>query len=277
MKSFAFAALAAIGTAAVTEGPTTDFPTATFGSVTVNGGINETQIIDEASGESTLYLNTIWTNEMSGGNFPNGALVQNYAQWSSMTDAGKYMGVICSVTYDKSNGTGTSVSIVNINDSESLAVADKKFEGKTWSEIGTKAEDVWFEKETDPAKTGEYYGRTYQKNKSSSQNCGTSAMLHYQENGEDVDGLERINEVYWLLKNAGDITLWSGFRIWENSTDRNTYAEGDAAQVSWSAHDWGLEDPNGGVIVPDEEDMESEAGAAAIMAAATALTAILMF
>lgn len=134
--------------------------------------------------------------------------------------------------------------------------------------------------ETDPAKTADFYGRTYSKNKYSTQNCGATAMMYYQENGEDVEGFEIVNELYWGLKNAGDITISSGFRIWEEPTDRETWAARDAENVSWSAHDWGMEDPNAVVIVPDAEgegEEMAESGAAALMAAATALTAIFMF
>lgn len=101
-------------------------------------------------------------------------------------------------------------------------------------------------------------------------------MMFYQENGEDVEGLEEINEAYFSIKNAGAITFSTGFRIWENQSDSETWAHGDAEQVSWSANDWGFEEPNAQVIVPDEMEM-TESGAAALMAAATALTAFLMF
>lgn len=89
MKSFAFAALAAIVTAQTTEGPETDFPEATYGFIKSSGSINETQTITE-TGENTIYLNAIWTNTIDEGNFPGSALVQNYVQWSSFTEAGKY-------------------------------------------------------------------------------------------------------------------------------------------------------------------------------------------
>lgn len=102
--------------------------------------------------------------------------------------------------------------------------------------------------------------------------------MYIQNEGKDVEGLEEVNELYWTLKNAGDVTLWSGFRIWESPTDRNVWAAADNAQVTWSAHDWGMEDPNAVVIIPDEEDTtETESGAAALMAAATTLIAFLMF
>jgi len=100
-------------------------------------------------------------------------------------------------------------------------------------------------------------------------------MMFYQENGEDVDGLEELNEFYWQIKNAGAITMWTGFRIFDGS---DLWAYGDAEQVSWSANDWGLEDPNAQVIVPDDLDETAESGAASLaMATVTALTAFLMF
>lgn len=105
MKSFAFAALAAAVTAQTTEGPETDFPEAVYGSIKSTGSINETQTITD-TGENTIYLNAIWSNTIDGANFPGSALVQNFVQWSSFTEAGKYMGVVCSIQYDKSNGTG---------------------------------------------------------------------------------------------------------------------------------------------------------------------------
>lgn len=58
-------------------------------------------------------------------------------------------------------------------------------------------------------------------------------MIYIQENGEDVEGLEEVNELYWQLKNAGDVTLWSGFRIWEKPTDRNVWAAKDHGQTTW--------------------------------------------
>jgi len=68
----------------------------------------------------------------------------------------------------------------------------------------------------------------------------------------------------------------TGFRIFDGS---DVWAYGDAEQVSWTANDWGLEDPNGQVIVPDDlDDSSSESGAASLaMATVTALTAYLMF
>jgi len=105
MKSFSLAALAAIVSAADTEGPATHFPEATYGSTKVNGSMSETQMINDADGSNTIYLNAIWINSIDGTSFPNGALIQNYAQWSSMTDPGKYMGVLCSTVYQNENNT----------------------------------------------------------------------------------------------------------------------------------------------------------------------------
>jgi len=98
-------------------------------------------------------------------------------------------------------------------------------------------------------------------------------MMYYSINGEDVEGLEEVNEAYWGIKNAGSVTFSTGFRVWEDPSDAETWAQGDAEQVSWSAHDWGLEDPNAVVIVPDDLDMDSDSGASALMATAALLAA----
>jgi len=64
-------------------------------------------------------------------NFPSGSLIQNYAQWSSTTEPGKFDGVTCSVLTDKSEGTANVITIRNIAESESLTIADGKQSG-TW-------------------------------------------------------------------------------------------------------------------------------------------------
>merc|ERR1712076_148314 len=167
---------------------------------------------------------------------------------------GKFDGLVCSAVYEKSNGTTTTLGFKNVGDSESLANIGGGFANKSWSDVGTARTDFdLFSQVVDPALTAEYYGRTYQKNKDSS-----------QKGGEDTPESEQINELYWQLKNAGAFTISSGFRIWENPSDT----------VSWAANDWGLEDPNAVVIVPDEIDEETgDSGATALAALATALTA----
>jgi len=241
-----------------------------------NGSLGETWI-EDSSGESvSIYLWAQWENKVTGQHMDNGMVVQNYAQWTSTTEAGKFDGFTCAATYEKSNGTTSNVTVRNIANSDSLTNADGKQNGKAWSAIGTAATEYeWFEKETEPSLTNEFYGRTYLKNKESIQRCGAVGMMFYQEGGEDVSGLEQLNEAYWQIKNAGAITMSTGFRIFDGS---DVWAYGDAEQVSWSANDWGLEDPNAQVIVPDDLDETSDSGAASLaMATVTALTAFLMF
>jgi len=277
MRSFTFAALVAIATAEVTEGPVTTLNTANAGSINSNGSISESWTAEgeETSITLSVKFNTVYT----GGNFPNGALVQNYVQWASPTSAGKFDGLVCSAVYEKSNGTTTTLGFKNVGDSESLANIGGGFANKSWADVGTARTDFdLFSQVVDPALTAEYYGRTYQKNKDSSQKCGAEGLIFYQEGGEDTPESEQINELYWQLKNAGAFTISSGFRIWENPSDTETWAVGDAESVSWSANDWGLEDPNAVVIVPDEIDEETgDSGATALAALATALTAFLLF
>lgn len=92
----------------------------------------------------------------------SGVVFQNYAQWTSTTEAGKFDGFTCAATYEKSNGTTSNVTVRNIANSDSLTNADGKQNGKAWSAIGTAATEYeWFEKETEPSLTNEFYGRTY--------------------------------------------------------------------------------------------------------------------
>jgi hypothetical protein len=164
MKSYAFAALAAVASAelVLTDGPETTIPEATYGSVKSNGSLGETWI-EDSSGESVaIWLWAQWENKVTGQHLDSGMVVQNYAQWTSTTEAGKFDGFTCAATYEKSNGTTSNVTVKNIANSDSLTNADGKQNGKAWSAIGTAATDYdWFEKETDSAFTNEFYGRTY--------------------------------------------------------------------------------------------------------------------
>lgn len=82
-----------------------------------------------------------------------------------------------------------------------------------------------FERETDSANLAEYYGRTYSKNTFASQKCGANAMFYYGNNGEDAEGFEELNEMYWGIKNAGGVTINSGFRVWADQSKTETQWE----------------------------------------------------
>ena len=165
MKSYAFAALAAIASAqdyVTTDGPITTIPTASYGSVTSDGSLGESWIESESEGSVAIWLWVQWENKVSGQHMDNGMVVQNYAQFTSTTEAGKYDGFTCSASYEKSNGTTSNVTVKNIANSDSLTNGDGKQNGKAWNAIGTAATEYeWFEKETDPSLTNEFYGRTY--------------------------------------------------------------------------------------------------------------------
>merc|ERR1711971_113972 len=178
MKSFSFAALAAVASAQTrTEGPITIVPPVTFGAMTSNGALGETWIQDDTTGEGTIWLYAVWENGVQGMNFPGGSLIQNYAQWSSTTEPGKFDGFTVSCVYDKSNGTTNTVTVRNIAESDSLTTADGKQNGK-WDTVGTAAKDLdWFEQETDPAHTAEFYGRTFEKKKYSTATAILGGLL----------------------------------------------------------------------------------------------------
>ena len=83
MRTFAFAALAAIATAqaVVTKGEATALPDNVFGGLTSSATRFETHITDETTMEESVYFSIIWTNLIEGGHFEKGIFIQNYAQW----------------------------------------------------------------------------------------------------------------------------------------------------------------------------------------------------
>ena len=207
---------------------------------------------------------------------PDGMLIQNYAQWSSATETGKYDGMSCNVRYEDDNGVGDDVTIFNYSGTDSLRNEDGA-NGRPWTQ-GTFAEEwEWFEKEDDPEELEAAYGRTYAKRDSSSQKCGASALAHYTEDGEPVDMFKELNESYWKIKNTGSVTLWTGVRGYTNPNGSADWYV-DAPEVTYTFWDFGLEDPNGGVIMPDASELvEDESGATALLSvAATTLAAVLM-
>jgi len=176
----------------------TTIPEASYGSVKSNGSLGEAWYETPDGSQVTIQLWAKWENKVTGQHLDSGMVVQNYAQWTSTTEAGKFDGFTCAATYEKSNGTTTNVTIKNIANSDSLTNADGKQDGKAWSAIGTEATEwEWFEKEYESSLASEFYGRTYSKNKESIQRCGAVGMMFYQEDGEDYEGFEQLNEAYW--------------------------------------------------------------------------------
>ena len=98
-----------------------------------------------------------------------------------------------------------------------------------------------------------------------------------------VDG-EGDNALYWDLKNGPALEVTAGFRLWDNKDDATPAFKADAEPFTYQLFDFGLEEPQPEVIVPDEvdetdggeTDME-ESGAAALATMGAAAIAALLF
>merc|ERR1712083_963463 len=282
MKTFALSALFAIAIAeeAATEAAAAGVETkgeATlnpheFGSFKTTGKAGETMVTDGA--DQGLYIWVTWNNYCDNCNFEGKkCYVQNYMQWESATEAGKFDGFSCTAGYDRSNGVASAVGIINYKASDSLAG-----EQGPWSEYGTKdTEYAFFIKEEDPQYQEEFYGRTYKKNTKASQNCGAVGMIW----GSGANAIDELNEMYWMLKNKGESTVWTGAKLYEESTDdKPTWWSDETTGTTLSYADWGLTDPNAGTDGGDDTgsgEETSDNATALLSSAAALLTAFLMF
>ena len=100
-----------------------------------------------------------------------------------------------------------------------------------------------------------------------------------------VDG-EGDNALYWDLKNGPALEVTAGFRLWDNKDDPTPSSKADAAPFTYQLADFGLEEPQPDVIVPDEIEGETggsgetemeESGAAALATMGAAAIAALLF
>merc|ERR1711920_162017 len=194
-------------------------------------------------------------------------------QWESATEAGKFDGFTCTAGYEKNDGVAEAVGIINYKASDSLAG-----EQGPWSEYGTKdAEYAFFIKETEPEWQSEFYGRTYKKNTKASQNCGAVANIW----GSGANAIDELNEMYWMLKNKGESTVFTGAKLYEESTDdKPTWWSDETTGTVMAYADWMITDPNaGGDAGGDDGSSEetSDNATALVSSAAALLTAFLMF
>lgn len=119
-------------------------------------------------------------------------------------------------------------------------------------------------------------------NSISHQSCAANSII-YRTIDDEVDDNEEdetLSDLYWYLKEGIDLKITTGFRVWKSEGDDTPWRSGDAAEVAYALYDFGFEEPEPSVIIPDEDELNQDAteGAAALATAAvTALTAMLMF
>ena len=70
------------------------------------------------------------------------------------------------------------------------------------------------------------------QSKKSYQRCAALATLYHTKDGEEEDTPNHVggNGGYWAIKEAAlPLELWSGFRVWADSSQSSTLAQADTA------------------------------------------------
>jgi len=159
----------------------------------------------------------------------DGTWVENYVTWETKK-VGDWRSVTCSAKYMKEgSGFSTDVKIGNyIGDPVS-----QKGENPNAVSIPV-ATHTLFERTDDD----QDYFQSYQKKQESVQHCSAIGTIYSATDGveDDRDG----NEFYWQMKNQGTITMWTGFRIWENAETTN-WGRTAAVEVEFAITDFGHE------------------------------------
>jgi len=226
--------------------------------------------------EQSVFLEIKFWSILKDGTFEKDAMVQNYAQWTSPTETGKFGGVTCNAKYPGANGKATDITVTNYAGVDSLRNEDGGNQGGWVKDTGNLEYDLFME-EDDPEQQAAAYKSEYTKKSKSAQTCSVKALANFTENGEATATSEKINEFYWKLKNMESIKLWTGARVYNDPSGNPSY-EVDAAEFTYEFYDFGLEDPNAGLKIPDDSEFEKEeeAGAVHLLSAATALAALLL-
>ena len=119
---------------------------------------------------------------------------------------------------------------------------------KRWDQIGSQiTEDrlgqaFFYEAEETYERA---YGSVYQSKKSY-QLCAALATLYHTRDGEEEDTPNHTggNGAYWALKEAGQpLEMWSGFRVWSDSSQSSTIAQADTAMFQYQLHDFADDGP----------------------------------
>ena len=201
--------------------------------------IMERQVVE--GDKMSLHLYISWENVFEGDNMRKQTLIQNYAQWSNGT--GEYHGVSCNVVYYKNNIPYNDPGIINYVDNKGLRNADPNNDLK-WNNIGpntiARADEEWFKRDTYDFDRS--YGRTYIDDFRSTANCAAYALIYQTVNGEPTEETALLNEAYWLTKNDGPVTVWTGVRVYESANEKPPMWIVDAEPVEYTMQDWGLED-----------------------------------
>ena len=271
MKSFVLACMTALAVSQdpeVTNGTVVEMNQATRGDVTMSGSVQEV-MTDDGSKEQIVLTAQF---ETGGGKWDDNSWLQNFLEFPNPSKPGEFIGATCNTKYTQGNGTSSKITIETMaGESLSNAAAGG---GRMWRDYGIAAPETLFEQ----VAGGDAYQGTY-AGRQSSQACAVQAVLW-----ELVDG-EGDNATYWDLKNGPALSVTAGFRLWDNKDDATPSFKADAEPFTYQLFDFGLEEPQPEVIVPDEVDETTgggetttdESGAAALATMGAAAIAALLF
>lgn len=237
----------------------------------MDASLNEVSRTTDSGVSAVLWATAV--TACNGCVFPRNGFIQNWMQMESASEAGKYDGYTCTAIYSDKQSFNSAPSVLNYKAVDSLA----DLTGIWKAGYDAATEKTWLPMNNDKETL---YRSTYTKNESSTQGCAAFAPIYGVDNeGNPTD--EALNEAYWAMKNGGEKQVWAGFKIFEDG-NKEAYATSDPGNVTsimYAFQDLGFVDPN--PPVEEEETTEGgeemgEAGASALLAAATALAVALV-
>ena len=148
------------------------------------------------------------------------------------------MSVTCNTGYTRDQSEATDITINNFLGSNSFTVASTGAFGLKWNKINRDdASDCCFSTTTE---TNNPYKSKY-KNKVSDQRCTAAVTLYSTTDGVD-DNLARNIDYLKSIREGREFKVQSGFRVWEDKSEKDTDASGDAAEFTIKFTDFGIDD-----------------------------------